>query len=205
MRAAPLKGDCLICQAPEPTRVAINAAIWPGDGMVRAVTYRADATEVARTSGVPSLAACNPKTIARHADHIEDSWREIKPNEAWRSGEVPVSTGFADVMDSNTRVGMKATGLIERLLDDHGEIMVVLEPKWVLDVAAKLGMGGADRREKSRMARNQQAIDVAAIFAMSSGHVRAPQAEGEQEAEVVDLRAELVAERKLLTERAGVS
>ena len=205
MRAAPLKGTCLVCQAPEPTRVAINAAIWPGDGIMRSVTYRSDGTNVARGSGVPSLATCDPKTITRHADHIEASWREIQPGGAWRSGEVPVQTDFASVMESNTRVGARATELIGKLLEEHGELMVVMEPKFVLDVAAKLGMGGAEKRESSRLKRNQQAIDVVAIFAMSSGHIKAPRADNEQAADIEDLRAELNAEKLLLTERAALS
>jgi len=202
MRAAPLKGDCLVCQAPEPTRVAINAAIWPSDGMVRSVTYRSDGTDVARGSKVPELATCNPKTITRHAEHIEASWRDIKPGGRWLAEEVPVSTDFIGVMDANTRVGMRATGLIERLLEEHGDVMAVMEPKFVLDVATKLGMRGAEAREKSRLARNQQAIDVAAIFAMSSGHIRAPHSEDEQAAIVDELRDELAEERKLLAARA---
>ena len=162
MRAAPLKGDCLICQAPEPTRVAINAAIWPGEGMVRAATYRSD-------------------------------------------GEVPISTEFSEVMDTNARVGMKATHLLERLLDEAGEIMAVTQPKLVLEMATKLGMSAATSQEASRLKRNQQKIDVLAIFGLSSGHVRPPRADVEQDAEVADLRAELNAERKLLDARASVS
>ncbi len=205
MRAAPLKGDCLICQAPEPTRVAINAAIWPGDGIMRSATYRADGMRTARDSGVPRLATCDPKTITRHADHIEESWREVRPTDQWRQGEVPVTTDFAGVMDSNTRVGMKATALIERLLDEHGEVMAVMQPKFVLDVAAKLGMRAAETREASRLKRNQQAIDVAAIFGLGSGHFATPREPGEQEGDVVDLRDELDVERKLLAERATAS
>lgn len=205
MRAAPLKGDCIVCQAPDPSRVAINAAIWPGAGMVRSVTYRADGTEVARRSGVPSLATCDPKTIGRHAEHIEESWREIRPGQEWRQGEVPVSTEFAEVMDTNTRVGMKATHLLERLLDEAGEIYAVTQPKLVLDIATKLGMAGASTQEGSRLKRNQQKIDVLAIFGLSSGHVRPPREEAEQEGEIDDLRAELNAERKVLAARAEAS
>ena len=108
-------------------------------------------------------------------------------------------------MDANTRVGMKATHLIERLLDEHGEVYAVMQPKFVLDVATKLGMAGATTRETSRLKRNQQAIDVVAIFAMSSGHVRPPRSDVEQDAELADLHIELDAERKLLAERASVS
>jgi hypothetical protein len=200
------KDDCLICQAPDPTRFAVNDAIWPARGRVRAVNYRAAGQEAARASGVPSLATCDRKVITRHADHIEDAWRALEPNSAhgWRPGVNP-ATDFAGVMDSNTRVGMKATALIEHLLDEHGEIMVAMEPKFVLDVAAKLGMRGAESREGSRLKRNQQAIDVAAIFAMSSGHVRPPRDDIEQDVEIHDLRAELDGERKLLAERAAAS
>lgn len=202
MRAAPLKPDCLICQAPEPTRVAINAAIWPGDGILRSVTYRADATEVARTSGVPSLANLDRKTVSRHADHIEESWREIKPGAKWRDGEVPLQTDFRGVMDSNVRVGAQATALIGRLLDEHGDTMVVMQPKFVLDVAHKLGVGAAGAREAARLKERGQNIDIAAIFGVSAGFVRPPASTEEVEGDLVELRDEWEAERRLLAERA---
>lgn len=204
MRAAPLKGDCLICQAPEPTRVAINAAIWPGDGIARAVDYRAAAVRVAHDSGVPRLATLEAKTITRHADHIEASWREVGPSDRFRAGEVPVATDFASVMDGNARVGAKATGLLEKLIDEHGEMLVVLNPKLVLGIS-QLGMKAAEVRESSRLKQNRQLIDLTAIFGVSSGHAPPVPSDGEEEADLEDLRATLDTERKLLAERASMS
>lgn len=203
MKAAPLKGDCLICQAPEPTRVAINAAIWPGDGYLRAVDYRSAAVDLARTSKVPELARLNLKTVRRHAEHIEASWREIPRGGRMNALEVPVATDFGTVMDRNIAVGNRATQLIADLLTDHGEMIVALEPSFVLDVATKLGVGAASKREAARLKGRGQAIDVMALFALSSGHASPPDVDGEVADAIEALEAEVAAERKRLTERAS--
>lgn len=203
MRAAPLKGDCLICQAPEPTRVAINAAIWPGEGMMRSVTYRADGVDVARNSKVPNLERCNVKTITRHAEHVEESWREIPANGRMRPDEVPVKGDFASLVEQGGRLGAKALTALEAMLDTNPEVAAVLMTKEVISMA-KLGVGAATAGEASRLKRNQQAIDVMAIFATGSGHIPAAPLEDDFDEPPADvLKAALHEERRLLAERAG--
>lgn len=207
MRAAPLKGDCVICQAPEPIRVAVNAAIWPHGEAVRAADYRAAgvraAGQLAQT--IPDAERyhdLDPKTITRHADHVEGSWREVTPGRPLGYDEVPVATDFASVVEAGTRLGMKAMAGLESLIDVDPIAFAALRTKEAIAVA-KLGVGSSGMRETSRLKRNQQAIDVMAIFASSSGHVRPPSAAGEDDEELDDMRAEIAAERALLTARAS--
>ena len=88
MRAARKKGDCIICQAPDPIWVAVNVAIWHEGSVIRTANYRAAgaraAGQVARTvPGADRYSELDPKTITRHADHIEDSWRRSPPAIVW--------------------------------------------------------------------------------------------------------------------------
>lgn len=205
MRAAPLKGDCIICQAPELTRVAINQAIWPGDGEARSTSYRADAIRVAEASMVPTLATLDPKTVTRHVEHIEAVWRVIGTNQSLHDDEVPVATDFGSVMEQGSRLGAKALGIIEQAADRLGPAMFVFYPKETL-AAAKLGLGAATTREASRLKRNQQAIDVIAIFGASSGHLRTPGNEAtdiEDALTLAELRGTVTAERALLSARVS--
>lgn len=201
MRAAPLKGDCIVCQAPEPTRVAINAAIWPGDAMIRLANYRAEAVHVARESKVPELARCNVKTIARHVEHVEASWRDVPPGEDLRDNEAPVKTDFVSVVEQGSRLGAKAMAALEGFIDEHPEFLATMMTKEAISLA-KLGLVSATAGENSRLKRNQQAIDVMAVFAASSGHLPPPP-DDDLTPPVDVLRAALHAERRLLAERAG--
>lgn len=210
MKAAPLKGDCIVCQAPEAIRVAVNIAVW-GETTIRSATYRADGVRAAYQASLgiddekvrERFRDLDPKTITRHADHIEEAWREVNPGEALRDNEVPVATDFGSVMDAGTRVGMKVLAGLEQLVDHDPVGFAALRTKEAIALS-KLGLGAAGTREASRLKRNQQAIDVAAIFAASSGHVRPPDSgEAEDEATMADLRDELEEERKLLAAHAG--
>lgn len=204
MRAAPLKGDCVVCQAPEAIRVSVNRAIWPGETSIRGSNYRAAGVRAAAQAAglIDDKAAeryrdLDPKTLTRHADHIEDSWRDIPPGARLNDTEVPISLDFRDVMDATTRVGQKVLMQFEEYLDAGGSLTSKEAHAW-----AKLGATTAGVKETSRLKGRGQMIDVMAAFAMSSGHVRPP-ADENAGAAVEELKAELRAERALLTERAG--
>lgn len=201
MRYAPLKGDCIICQAPEPTRVAINAAIWPGEAMIRHVHYRAQAVDVAKTSKVEELAKLNVKTVNRHVEHIEASWREVDVRDTPLPNEVPVAHGFADLVDLGARLNAIATqGLIDSI-SRNPEAWAAVSPKETI-AAAKLGLTATVAGENSRLKRNQQAIDVMALFAQSSGHVPSPpDPDDGDEPPLEVLRAAISEERRLLADR----
>lgn len=204
MRAAPLKGDCIVCQAPEGVRQAVNHAIWP-DGPMRAANYRAAGARAAAQAGQlesppdDRYADLDVKTITRHADHTEASWREVEPGQPLTGSEVPIATDFSSVMEAGARVGMKALGGFEKLLDNDPVAFAALMPKEAIALS-KIGMVAAGTKEASRLKRNQQAIDVMAIFGLSSGHQRPPQSgDDEDVASLEELHAEVDSERKRLT------
>lgn len=194
MRVAPLKGTCKICQAPEYLRLAVNAAIWSSDG-IRHATYSANAMAILSACGVPELESIDRKTVRRHADHVEDSWREVATNGTLEDDEVPVSSDFVSVTNLGARLGAKALMRLERSLD-------VLDAKDTIAVA-KVGLHAANVREQARLKRNQQQIDVMAIFALSGGHIKGSMDEGPDDGELAELHRELDDERRLLADRAS--
>jgi len=203
MRAAPKKGDCIICQAPEPIRVAVNVAIWHEGSVIRTANYRAAgvraASQVAMT--VPAAdrySELDPKTITRHADHIEDSWREVTAGDRLEPDELPVAHEFGDVTAAASELGMLAMGGLRTVVARDPESFAALRPKEAIALA-KVGVVAAGARETSRLKRNQQRIDVMAIFALSAGFVdRGDSAAAEDRATVEELRAEVAAERLAL-------
>lgn len=194
MRVAPLKGTCKICQAPEYLRLAVNGAIWSQDG-IRHATYVANAMAILSSSGVPELEVIDRKTVRRHADHVEDSWRDVRGETVLADDEVPVASDFASVTTLGARLGAKALLRLERNLD-------VLDAKDTIAVA-KVGLQAANVREQARLKRNQQQIDVMAIFALSGGHMKGSMDDERDDATLGELRSELDSERRLLVDRAS--
>lgn len=193
---APLKGDCVICQAPEPVRLAVNMAIWPA-GTDRAPDYRA--------RGVAAMAAVagatvNVKTITRHADHVERQRRVVspeKPMDEDRHERPVVSTDFLSVTEKAAKVGMLALERIEQNIES-------LDAKEAIAVS-RLGVAAAAKAEDSRLKRGDQRIELMAIFAAAAGmgpavgHVP----EVRNVTPVESLKAEIAAERERLMIRAG--
>jgi hypothetical protein len=210
MRAAPKKGDCVVCQAPDAIRVAVNAAIWHEGSIVRTANYRAAgaraASQIAMTLGPDAdrYSELDPKTITRHADHIEDSWREVMAGDRLADDEVPVvAHEFGSVMDAGADLGMLSMKGLRELITADPLAFAALRTKEAISIA-KLGTVAAGAKETSRLKRNQQKIDVMAIFAASAGFM--PSGEGaaaDDAAVVVDLRAEIAQERSLLEARNG--
>lgn len=210
MRAARLKGDCVICQAPEAVRKAVNAAIWHEGSVVRIANYRAAgcraASQIAMTMPegpeADRYTSLDPKTITRHADHIEESWREVIEGDVLEPEEVPILHEFGDVMDKAASLGMLAMGGLRDAVSRDPEGFAWLKTKEAIALA-KVGVVAAGAKENTRLKRNQQKIDVMAIFAASSGHlapVGGTVAE-DAEASIADLHAEIDAERSLLEAR----
>lgn len=212
MRAAPKRADCVVCQAPDPIRVAVNAAIWHEGSVVRTANYRAAgaraAAQVAMTmpddDKADRYSSLDPKTITRHADHIEETWRELQAGDRLEVDEVPVVHEFGSVMDAATDVGMMAMSGLRQLIGRDPEAFAALRTKEAISIS-KIGVVASGSKEASRLKRNQQKIDVMAIFAASSGHIRREGLAAEDaEATVEDLRAEVAAERLALTAHAGI-
>lgn len=205
MRAAPLKGDCIICQAPEAIRTAVNRAVWP-EGSMRAANYRSAGVRAASQAATATADASgryddlDPKTITRHADHIEESWREIMPGERLTENEVPLATDFSSVMEAGAELAMMTMGGLRTLVRQDPVLFAAVRTKEAIAIS-KLGIQASTAKETSRLKRNQQAIDVAAIFGLSSGHLRhqrTPDGDEEDASELDDLKAEVADERRLL-------
>lgn len=198
-RAYTPKGSCKICQAPENVRAAIHEAIWDDDG-VRNVDYRARGVRAAEQLGFE----VEIKTITRHAEHVEESWREITVGDRVGPDERVIVTDFDAVMEQGARVGSKALALVEEVLDRGGPALAMIDPKFVLD-AAKLGGGMVVSREQARLKGAKLQVDVAALFAASAGHLR-NRSEGtspDTERSVEEMKATVAAERALLAARAS--
>jgi len=195
MRSAPLKGDCVICQQPEAIRVAVNRAIWPDD-LMRSTSYRAAGVRACKQMGGPNIEV---KTVTRHADHIEASWREVEPGERLRDNEVPVAADFASVTTSGAELGEIVKQGLKELVSKDPMAFAAFRTKEAIAIA-KLGLQSATAAEGARLKRQQQAIDVIALFGVSSGHIRpAGEPDDAEDGEVLeDLRAEVATERGLL-------
>lgn len=204
MRVAPKKGDCVVCQAPDAIRTAVNAAIWHEGSVVRVANYRAAgaraASQIAMTLGPEAdrYSELDPKTITRHADHIEDAWRDVMAGERLADDEVPISHEFGDVMDAGAELAMMSMGGLRDLVRQDPVAFAALRTKEAIALA-KVGIVAAGAKETSRIKRNQQKIDVVAIFASSAGFMpRGEVATNEAVVTVDALRSEVAAERKLL-------
>jgi hypothetical protein len=141
----------------------------------------------------------DPKTISRHADHVEESWRDLPAGERLEDGEVPIAHDFGNVMDTGAELGMMSMRGLRDVIRRDPEAFAALRTKEAVSIA-KLGIAAASSKETSRIKRNQQAIDVMAIFAHSSGFL--PSLDTDQDDEARDsvdaMRGEVAAERLAL-------
>lgn len=193
---APRASDCRICRELTPIQAAeVNAAIWPEPGIaLRSRGYRVQATRAAAVYGCE----VEVKTITRHAEHIEHSWRKLtNGSPPPTSGERPVfPTDFQSVATRYAGLGMAAADAIEERLPE-------LEPRELVQVA-RMGLSAATAREAMRL--KAQEVDtaqgmLAAIFGLAGDHL----SEGDiPDTEVIDvtpvevLHAEIEEEREAL-------
>jgi hypothetical protein len=188
---APLSPSCRICQLDEDARNAANDAIWKDGSKERVRQYRAAAVKALLDLSF----TVDPKTVGRHADHIERSWRTATPAAPPRALEVPIWTPSVDSLAERAgMLGHAAMSDLERRVSAG-----IMEDKDVIAVA-KLGVGAAVAREKIVQRRREADINVAAIFGIVSGHVVTPPHEVKNVTPVEELEAELDAERALLRE-----
>lgn len=180
-----LRGNCRICRLPGDLREEINAAIWPNGGMKsRSRTFAASAWRV----GLEHAVVFDKRTVARHADHVEKSWRTITPATPPSGSEVEVfDVGLDAVTDRAAQLGARAMGRIVQRIP-------VMEDKDLVAVA-KMGVSAVERREALRIKDRRPNINLLAVFGLVSGHV--PDSEREiEEHPVALLEAELDAERQ---------
>ena len=199
MKAAALKGDCLICQAPEPTRLAVNAAIWTAEG-ARYVNFRAQGMAAGRSSKVPELAKLSRNAVEGHVKHIETSWREIVRSGDVVGREAPVvATDYQSATDPAIKAGVLAGRLLEHVLELAGDdALAILTPAELVSIT-KMGATVSASREKTRLARGQFQLEVAAAFGLGSGHLPAGTDQSAEEVlELEDMRRAVAAERARL-------
>ena len=183
---AALHPACRVCRLDEEARLAANDAVWRDGTAARVRNYRARAVKALLDLGV----RLEVKAIARHATHVERSWRTITPDAPARAIEVPV---FAPDVDSLAdRAGMLGHSALSDL--ERRIAAGVMEDKDVIAVA-KLGVGAAVAREKLVARRREADINVAAIFGIVSGHVVVPAHEIRNVTPIAELVAEVDAER----------
>ena len=196
LMVAPKASDCRICQELTPQQAAeVNAAIWPEPGIaLRSRGYRTVGQRVAATYGC----VVEVKTITRHAQHIEASWRKVAPQSPPPGPtERPVfPTDFAHVSDRMAGLGMAAADHIEDRLP-------TMEPRELVQVA-RMGLAAASTAEANRL--RSQEVDtaqgmLAAIFGLGGGHL----SEGDiPETEVIDVTPVEVLHDEIETEREAL-
>lgn len=194
MRAAPLKGDCKVCQYPEALRLAVNGAIWTEDG-TRFATYIARAQAI--LAGFPEH-KIDRKTVMRHVDHVENTWRDVLSGEVVRPDEVPV-VSYGDAAATARFLGLR---VLERAgeLVNHPNAHAILPPKDLVSIGNLAHKYAALEEQLRVKQRGQDADLIKAIFAASAGHIAAA---GDESADVDELRVTVAEERRLLTEHAG--
>jgi hypothetical protein len=192
VRVAPPKPDCTICQQPERVRIPVNAAIWDEQTGRRTKAYRSDAVTLLADFDVRLEA----KSVTRHADHVEASWRDTTPAApAAGREEALFATDFASVTDEAANLGMKAmatlSGRVETMADKD------------LIATAKLGVGASTARATHSLKRAELGMTAAAIFGLAAGMAEVPESEIVNVTPVADLLAEVADERRTLLIAAG--
>lgn len=194
--ARPNAGSCLVCDLPTEDRQAVNAAIWQGDTAVRFYIQAGHRAFEAQTQR-----SCDRKVIIRHRAHTEASWRAVTTNDPIARGEEQVfPSDYESLVDRAASVGASA-------LEELGGKVKSLAARELLGVA-RMGLEARSKQRALEQDKNRPELQVTAIFAMASGHIREEDIPEGQVVEVTDpreLKATVQAERKLLEERAGTT
>lgn len=195
MKAAPLKGDCKVCQFPEPLRLAVNGAIWTDDG-IRYTTYIVNTNRVLEQFPDHKI---DRKTVMRHVEHVEAVWHDVRAGEVLAPGEVPI-VSFGDLASKARFVGSTVLDRAQELVS-HPAAITFLKPSDFVAIGNMAVKVAATEEQLRVKARGQDADLIKAAFLASSGHL--PRSGGDDEGTVEDLRAEVHEERRLLAERAA--
>ena len=160
---APRKRACSVCRDLTAEAAAeVNAAIWPEPGVaVRARDYRVAGQRAALAQGLDVEA----KTITRHADHIEASWREPTPKKPAGPREPRVfPTDFQSITTFAVEKGMEA---LERI----GERIPEMDDRDLISVA-RMGQSASTQREALRLRQQETETAqglLAAMFGLGAG------------------------------------
>lgn len=187
--------DCKVCALPPAQLAEVNAAIWPEVGeKARSKDYRLAGVRVCAAYDLD----VDPKTITRHAIHIERSWHRSSPNSKPGAGEIAVfPTDYQSIVTQAATIGAQAMGKIAERIED-------LEPRELVAVA-KLGVTASTNREALRMRAqevDQAATIVQALMGFASGHLT--EADLPSDVEVIDVTPKEVLLAEVQAERAAL-
>lgn len=189
----------------------VNAAIWTPERL-RARGYRANALRVIAASGeCDEGASCerfwkdgahgrhmDGKTITKHAEHVEVSWRLASTRNPPSGAERPVfPLGFGEMTDRFSTIAGKAADVLEAKIEAG-----FVEDR---DLVAMMKLGGSmsmarQRHEDSK--RQPQTLAIA-IMGVVSGHLTEPEGEVRNVTPPALLMEGLRAEREELEALAG--
>jgi hypothetical protein len=202
---APLKRGatgCSVCAEPLEVVQQINAAIWTPE-RERRRNYRTAALAVYAKQGKCDDDLCirtlddgehdrhlDPKTVTRHAEHVEVSWRVATAERLPSGREKPVfPIDYDSVTDAAAEVGVRAMQYLSARIE-LGEV----EDRDLV-AAAKLGVGAVATRAKIESAQRNPQIGVLALMGVVSGHLEAPPGEVVDVTPLDELMSGLQAER----------
>lgn len=193
---APLKRatGCKVCAQPTAVVQAVNAAIWNAD-RVRVWGYRDRALKVLKAEVNVDI---DVRTIARHADHTELTWRVATEGKPANGNEKPVFP-----LDFNSYVDRMAT--LGHSAADHLEVQInegMVEPEVLVSVMKVGAQAVAARRKSEDTQRGNSAPISVAIFGVVSGHLETPAGEVKDVTPVEELMDAFTEERLLLEARA---
>ena len=153
---------CLVCKLGQRQRQRVNGVIW--DNEARTSDYRQAGVRVysAITGDV-----LDPKTITKHAEHIEKTWRQPDADSPARGDEEPVfDIAYESLMDQAAALGASAMGRLSDRIEEMGDRELL--------GAAKLGVVARSQQEANRVAADNPQVQIMAIIGIASGHLAAP-------------------------------
>lgn len=186
------KSGCKVCALPIEKRQEVNAAVW--DGRARRPKYREAGKRAFESFGD----TINVKAITRHADHVEDGWREATPDDPAAGRERAVfPSDYESLTERAALAGAQALNQLEQRVI-AGEV----EDRELLGLA-KLGLGARQKQEELRAASKRPEIALMAIIGIASGHVEMPESEVIEVVDPQTLTETVREERRLLEARAA--
>ena len=182
---------CVICDLTDEEMQRINAEVWDGVGQ-RTRGYRARGQSAYYTITGKQLDA---KTVTRHADHIEDTWRDVTPNAPAAAAEVPIfASDYKSITERAANLGVYAMTKLEQQVGRDR-----VEPRELI-MMAKMGVTARANEEANRVAESRPTTNVSLIFGLAGGHLRGefPEHEAIDVTPERELLDEIAAERQAL-------
>jgi len=188
-----INANCLICALYPEQRQEVNAVIW--DGKVRSPSYRAAGQRAYEHATDTTI---DRKVITRHADHIEDSWRDATTDDPAAPKEEPVfAPDYEAITDRAAALGAQAM--------DHIELELAagnIEPRELLGIA-KMGVTARAQQRATEVDASKPQVMLMAVFGLASGHLKElPESEAIEVYDEGALLKTVQDERKMLEARA---